>query len=156
MAEYCSASDLSNRLTAAGYFSMVDQDRSGDVTQVEVDAFITPAIVYAGNMIDGYLVEQVIGTGGRAASNPWLKDRCIDIAVYQCFLTRNGEVPSGVQAAFENTVALLQEVQNGRRIPQFPYPAPTNAAFVHHGPHCANIGESSAGQRVRRLPYPLK
>jgi hypothetical protein len=146
VAEYLTADDLTSRLSAVGMLYIADRNKDGIVTPDEVTQYITPAIVYAGNVIDGYICDQIVPGTARGAGNSWLKDRGIDIAAYQACLCGGAEPPEIIVTVRDFTLKLLAGVQDkSRRIPNFPYPGPVNAWFVHHGPKVANFGGGVRG-----------
>lgn len=140
MAEYCTTTDITNRLTQIGLLNVADRNNDKVVDPTEEAAYVTPAIEYGGNVIDGYLCGQLVPDAARGAANPWLRDRCIDIAVMQLCMIGGRDAPKSVSSARDFTMDLLKRVMDGARIPGYPYPGPANARFIHHGPKVANFG----------------
>lgn len=88
MTEYCTPDDVRKRLTTAGYHFAADLDKSGSVSTAETGDTITPAIEYAGNLIDACALRAGCHIDdARAAANAWFRDRAIDIAAYRVSTT---------------------------------------------------------------------
>lgn len=108
MTEYCTPDNVRQRLTTAGYKFMADLDRSGSVSTGEVSDTITPAIRYAGNLIDVC----VLGIGceagvARGAANEWLRDRAIDIAAYRVSTTGGRGILQVLKDDYDLAIKLL-------------------------------------------------
>jgi hypothetical protein len=140
MPEYCSDDDIRKRLTTVGYAWAADRDRTGVPSKQNIADYITPSIVKAGNIIDFYICSQVTPATARTSTpNPWLKDRCIDIAAREVILIGGGDVPPMLDVLYQETLALLAEVRAGALIPNFTYPAPQNARATSRLPKVANL-----------------
>ena len=112
MTEYCSATEVSNRVSAAGYLDQVDADGDSALDASEVAANMTTVIEYAGGFIDSHIQARVNLSSARNSGNTWLRDRAIDIAAYR-FMTNGGR--EGVEAFatdFETTKELLVRVRD--------------------------------------------
>ena len=153
MPEYCSTDDLHNRLTQVGLNYVADRDGDGEMSDVEEGDFITPAIQYAGNIIDGYLAGQVEVGAARGSGNAWLRDRAIDIAVYQAAICGGGQATKSIEDLKDFSLSQLQRVTEGMRIPGYAYPSPVNSAYVNHAPKVANFG-GGRGRRRNRSHWP--
>lgn len=117
MAEYITATQVQNRLTPHGYTWVADRDRSGTgVTSDEEAAYVTPAIQYAGAIVDAHINGRVDTTEARAAANQWLMDRCLDLAIAYALEYGGREIPDSVIARQEQTLKWLREVQSGAMI----------------------------------------
>lgn len=127
MAEYCSATDVTNRVTDAGVEYCADRDGDGQVGADEITAYVTPAIAYAGREIDFAVCDQFPPATARAQGNGFLKDIAIDLAVERLCSTGTGGIPDSVAAAAERSRALLKQIKMGARIPDFVYPAEPQA-----------------------------
>lgn len=112
MTEYCSATDVSNRITAGGYLDQADADGDSALDASEVAASMTTVIEYAGGFIDSHIQKRISTTSARASGNTWLRDRAIDIASYR-FVTNGGrEGVDAFQTDFETTKELLERVRD--------------------------------------------
>lgn len=139
---YCLLSEVDGWLSQHGYDFALDQDNDGTVETDEQSTYGTAAIVYASNLIDGYIQKQVDPEEARAqavASHTWLKDRCIDIAVYRMAGIGGRDIPESIQTAFENTIALLEAVRDGEQIPGYVYPGVVNATRLTKRPIVSNL-----------------
>jgi hypothetical protein len=124
MPEYLEPSDVINRLTEAGVQFVADRNHDGTVSADETASYITTAIVYAGNLIDGALTELLSPALARGAGNAWLKDRGIDIAAFRAAGQGGDGVPPRLVADFEFTMRELDRIRGGDRIPGLVYPTP--------------------------------
>lgn len=141
MPEYCSQTDITNRLTAAGVLYVADRDLSGTASGSELSAYIDPSIAYAGNLIDGYLSNTYTFRGG--VGNAWLKDRAIDIAAAKCIEVGGGQIPPAMMAARDLSIELLKQVMSGAiRVPGLTELTPINAAWASRTPKVLNPRKS--------------
>lgn len=150
MAEYISATDVRNRLTDAGYEYVADRDMSGSGVSAEEEAkYITPAIQWAGAMIDGAIHLFVEPVYARGAGNQWLKDRCLDLAACKALEIGGRDVPERVRTTYLQSLVLLyggdidegvsvEGVKQEQRIPGLAIPRP-------------NTGQTVRFPRVRNL-----
>ncbi len=155
MAEYLNITDLTNRLTDAGIKFVADRDRNGTVSTEESAAYLTSAIQYAGNIVDGYLSDQLTPAMARGQGNAWLRDRAVDLAAWRAAGHGGRPVPKSLIEAKELALSELQGVKDGDgRIPGFDYPAPVNARWGSKTPKMANLmgglGLSNRQRRQRR------
>lgn len=138
MTEYCSAEDVRKRLTSAGYKFCADLDRSGSVNATEEADTITPAIQYAGNLIDACVLAAgcEIATA-RGAANQWLRDRAIDIAAYRVSTTGGRGIIQVLKDDYDDSVSLLRST---KKIPglefNYPFNRPTRSS---HFPTPLNV-----------------
>lgn len=139
MAEYCSFTDVENRLTAQGILYVADRDNSGTASGEEQTKYITPSIEYAGNLIDGYLAKQFGMNLPRGGGNQWLRDRAVDIAAAKAAEVGGGKVTEAMQASMSLTMTMLRQVADGDiRVPGLAYPAPVNAPWITRTPQISN------------------
>lgn len=127
MTEYCSAEDVRKRLTTAGYKFFADLDSTGTVDSTETGDTITPAIVYAGNLIDACVLRggcQI--ADARGANNAWLKDRAIDIAAYRVSTTGGGGSLDVLEKDNDAAVKMLRETAQVPGL-NYNYPFPDSA-----------------------------
>lgn len=136
---YLTLTDLQNRLTEAGVRFVADRNRDGSVDATESTAYLTSAIEYAGNLIDGYICRQVPPATARSAQNGWLRDRAIDLASHRAAGQGGRSVPATLTTAQQASLEELQRVQDGAPIPGFPSIAPANAAAISRTPKAANL-----------------
>lgn len=142
MAEYITAAELRNRLTLAGEEFVADLDQSGSgVNDAEIAATITPAIQYAGTLMDEAIASFAPPATARAANNAWMKDRVLDIAVARAVENGGGKVPASLRRAAEESKEKLESVRRGELIiPGFAYPLPGDG-----------LGQNVIGPRVRNV-----
>lgn len=126
MPEYCTAADLQNRLSVIGYEWVADRDASGTgVTSAEEAAYITPAIQYAGQLIDEAVSRFIEPGDARASGNLWLRNRATDIATVFALETGGRKVPDAMQARHDDAMERLQAVKDGEtRVPSLTYAYP--------------------------------
>ena len=144
MTEYITASDVQNRLTPAGYNYVADRDQSGTgVTSDEETKYVTPAIKYAGGLIDEAIspfIESV--STARNASNQWLKDRCLDIAAAMAVRLGGNEIPTSLLTLEERALKKLEDVRTHKiRVPELTYGKPQKISGNRSamGPHMRNV-----------------
>lgn len=136
--EYCLSADVRKRLTEVGFLFTTDANRDQWGSPAEIAAVIDTSIVYAGNVIDGNLCEQINPTTARGQANAWLKDRCIDLACQRVVSTGGQEMPKTLQEAYDFSIDELERVRLGARIPNYIYPTPANAPFIKRLPMVVN------------------
>lgn len=121
MTEYCSSTDIENRLTANGYLNVADRDYGGTVSAAELAANITSAIEWAGSEIDYALVNHrpAYNTDtARSSGNVFLRSRAIDLASWQVVSNGGRDVPDSFQAAYDRAVAMLDAIrEDGELVP---------------------------------------
>lgn len=112
MTEYCSATDVSNRVSAAGYLDQVDADGDSALDASEVAANMTPAIEWAGGFIDSHIQARVNLSTARNSGNTWLRDRAVDLASYR-FATNGGrDSVDAFTTDYETAKDLLERVRD--------------------------------------------
>lgn len=129
--EYCNSEDVRKRLSTAGYKFAADRDRSGVVSTTEIADTITPAIEYAGNLIDACVLR--VGcqpAAARGSGNQWLRDRAIDLAAYRVSTTGGRGI---IQTLKDDADAAMSMIQRTQVVPglqyQYPQSAPQSARF---------------------------
>lgn len=150
MSEYITSTDVRNRLTQAGYEYVADRDNDEDVTTDEVAAYITPAIQWAGGIVDQAVMGFVQPSSVRGAGVQWLKDRCLDLAACRAIENGGRAVPKAMRKAsqfamvllfggeIEDTGVQITGVNESQNIPGYSESRP-------------NTGRSTRGPRVRNL-----
>lgn len=139
---YCLLSEIDSWLSQNGYDFLLDEDQDGTVESDEQSTYGTTALIYASNLIDGYIQGQADPAAARAqaaAGFTWLKDRCIDIVVWRIAGIGGRDIPASIQAAYENTIALLEGVRDGDPIPGHVYPGVVNAVRLVKRPIVSNL-----------------
>ncbi len=121
MPEYCTATDVQNRLTANGYLNLGDRDGDGVVNADEVTAYITSAIEWAGSEIDYALINHhppyELATA-RSSGNVFLRSRAVDFAAWQVATNGGRDVPDSFQAAYDRAVEMLDGIrERGEEVP---------------------------------------
>lgn len=125
MAEYCSETDVKNRLTERGFKFAVDRDRDGSASAAEKDAYLTTAVRYASNLIDGSVSGFMEPSDARQSGNAWLKDRAVDIAAYRVATHGGSRPPGTLKQDYDDARELLKSVKNGSlRVPELKWPVP--------------------------------
>lgn len=127
MAEYITANDVENRLTTAGYEWVADRDVSGTgVNATEESRFITPAIQYAGALVDEAVSPFTEPSDARAAGNQWLKDRCLDLAVRRAVTLAASQPNKAIQEDYDDARERLERVRRGEiRVPGYNFSKPS-------------------------------
>jgi len=120
MAEYCTTTDVSNRLKAAGYLNVADDDASGSLSAGELAANVTAAIVWAGGKVDYYVVNRSPAYDHNAlrnGANAWCNQRAIDIAAWRVVTNGGRDCPDSLQSAYDEAIEELKGVKDGDVIP---------------------------------------
>lgn len=141
MSDYCTSTDVRDRLTAAGFRFSVDRDRDDEESASEVASYVTTAIVYAGNIIDAALTPTIPPADARAQSNAWLKDRAIDIAVYRVATHGGRKCPQHLRSDYERTIDWITKIEDGDlSVPGLTYPQAINGDRpAVPGPRAVNV-----------------
>ncbi len=140
MAEYCSTDNLRDRLTTNGIKWAADRENGGDgsVDSTEKSRYLDSSIAYAGNIVDGYICNQVAVGTARDSGNAWLRDRCLDIAAYRACGVGGRDTPGTIERDYKFTMTELERIKGGDQIPGYPYPGPVNAQAIVRTPRAAN------------------
>lgn len=121
MAEYCSSTDVSNRLTANGYLNLADRDGGGTVSAGELAAYVTPGIVWAGGRIDYALWNHQPAydlASARASGNAFLTALAVDLACWWIATNGGRDVPEAFQSAYDTAVEMLDAIrEKGEEVP---------------------------------------
>jgi phage gp36-like protein len=141
MHDYCSTSDIQQRLTEAGVKNLADRNRDGSLSGTETTSSLTTAIGWAGTEIDAALTELMPISTARGAANDWLKQRAVDLASFRACSQGGRSVPESLRLDYERSLQLLEEVRTGSRmIPgltyQLPYDSP---ASTMRAPRVTNV-----------------
>lgn len=136
---YALLAELTGWLSINGYTDLLDVDLDGTVESDEQTTYGSAALNYACSLIDFAICEQVNPEVAREAGNIWLKDRCIDIAVWRLMGYGGRDVPESVKVAYELTMRLLDEVKAGAKIPGYTYPTPRNSDKVQRDVRVVNV-----------------
>lgn len=138
--EYISTTQMQSRLTPHGIVWVADHDASGTgVTPDEEEAYVVPAIQFAGAIVDSYIQGRVNPIEARASQNQWLMDRCLDLAVCRALEIGGRNAPESIVRREEQTLDWLKEVQNGSMtIPGYTYPAAVGGSRDMRGPQAFN------------------
>ena len=136
---YALLSELDGWLSQIGYDDLLDADMDGTVKSDEQTTYGSAALNYACSLIDGAICNQLDIMVARSSGNIWLKDRCIDIAVWRLFGYGGRDIPASVQMAYDHSLQLLEGVKDGDRIPGYVYPTPIDARMVQRSPRVVNI-----------------
>lgn len=138
MAEYCSQSDLTNRLTEIGADHVFDRDQSGSgISEEEVEMYVNPPIERAGTVIDEYIGLFTETTVWRANGNKWLLHVCVDLAVVYAIENGGRKPPKSLMARHDLALKRLQAAVTRTWFPGFVQTLPS--------------GQSTAGPRVRNV-----
>lgn len=137
VADYCTRTDIENRLTANGILYVADRDGGGTASETELGKYIDPSLSYATNLIDGFLDGTYVFQAG--IGNGWLKDRAIDIAAAKCVEVGGQTLPDAMKEARDFSLSLLMKVMTGAmRVPGLSIPAPINAPWPRRTPVVIN------------------
>lgn len=140
---YALLSEIDSWISQNGYDRLLDEDADGTVESDEQTTYGSTALDYASALIDGYIQGQVdpaeARTATAASSASWLKDRCIDIAVWRIAGMGGRDIPESIQIAFDNTIKLLEGIKEGDQIPGYVYPGLVNAVRLNKRPIVTNL-----------------
>lgn len=126
MTEYCSRTDVENRITTQGLSYFVDRDLDGDNEEAELAAYVDTAIQEAGVMVDMHLHHFIKPSAARAAANVWLRMICVDLAVERLARIGGNDPPVSVVFDAERSRRYLMDIKAGRfTVPNLTYPTPT-------------------------------
>jgi hypothetical protein len=119
--EYCTATQVSNRLKAAGYAHLADDDADTTVESGEIDANITPCIEWAGSLIDYALANHEPAytlSAARSAGNTFLRTVAVDLACWAVFTNGGRDVPDSFEKAYERAIEMLDRIrEDGEIVP---------------------------------------
>lgn len=136
MTEYCTATDVQNRLTIVGYLNVADRDDSGTVEAGELTANITSGIEYASGVVDSYIQGRVNLESARNSGNKWLRDRAIDIAAYRVVSNGGRDEIEAFENDYKQTLEWLERVRDdGDGIPGLSIEQPDfveGQTYVYH------------------------
>lgn len=125
MPEYCSQSDVINRLSEDGLRYLIDRDQDGLVSEDEKTRFLDVAIERAGLTIDTQIQHLMKPSFARAAANTYLKHICVDLAVGQLARLAGGEPAISVIVSENEAKKKLERIRFRQDIiPGLAYPMP--------------------------------
>lgn len=151
MASYItSVSQFKEWITSQGYDFVGDTDRDGEVETAETTLQIDTALAYADAIIDGFLCERMDTDDAKSQKPRWLHDRCVDIAVWRMAGQGGRDIPESIQRAYDNAIAMLEEVRGGRQIPGLTYASPVNAPYRVRLPVVQNPRDGVCGPVIIR------
>ncbi len=136
---YVELTELMGWLSINGYNDLLDVDLDGIVENNEQSTYGSQALNYACSLIDFAICGQVKPEMARTTGNIWLKDRCIDLAVWRLMGYGGRDIPVSVQQAYEHTLQMLAQVKDGDKIPGYTYPTPINSEKVQRGARVVNV-----------------
>ena len=121
MAEYCTATQVRNRLKVAGYLNVADDDDDGALSATELAASITTGIAWAGGKIDYYAINRSPAYDSatlRSGPNSWCSQRAIDLAAWHACTNGGRDCPDSIQTAYDAAIEELKGVMDdGNVIP---------------------------------------
>lgn len=121
MSEYCTATQVSHRLKAAGYLNIADEDDDGSLSAEELQNNISTGIAWAGGKLDFYVVNRSPPydvNNLRDGPNPWCTQRAIDLAAWHAVTNGGRNAPESLQVAKNEALEELKQVmQHARTIP---------------------------------------
>lgn len=125
MAEYVTQAEVKKRATVNGWKYIADRDRDGVVNATE-SAEVDAAIAWAGDEIDSAIAPKVEPEDARGQQVRYLKNICIDLAVYRLFTNGGDDATASVQAAFDAANERLARLRSGESVPglKYVYPQP--------------------------------
>jgi len=140
---YCQIIDVWRKLGPNGFAWAVDKKRQGDATPDQVQSYVVMAIDYASNLIDEAVFEKIRPEVARGMGNPWLLDRCADIAVYETMRIGGRNIPEVMQKSRDDAIDRLNRVKDGFDIPGLVIPPAIGApSFGSNRPRAVNIESS--------------
>lgn len=125
MPEYCSQSDVTDRLSDDGLKYLIDRDQDGSVSAAEKTQFLDVAIERAGLMIDTQIQHLMTTSFARSAGNDYLKHVCVDLAIGQLARLAGGEPAISVIVSENEAKKKLERIRYRQDvIPGLVYPLP--------------------------------
>jgi hypothetical protein len=115
MPEYCTAQQVENRLKAAGYLNVADEDDDGALSVNELAANITTGIEWAGGKIDYFVVNRAPPydpSSLRAGPNFWCSQRAVDLAAWYAVTNGGRDAPDSLQSARDEALDELKGVKD--------------------------------------------
>lgn len=137
---YATTADLQQRTTDQGYINLADRDGDGSVDAGELTD-VEQSIESANQVIDAAMQNFMAPDAARTASNDWLRDRCVDIAVYNVATLGGRMAPDAWVVLRDEAVDYLNRVARGTlRVPRLTYPDPAGKATqsTRGVPHAIN------------------
>lgn len=114
MPEYCTPAQVENRLKAAGYLNVADDDDDGILSTEELAGNITTGIEWAGGKIDYYVVNRAPPYDPsvlRSGPNSWCSQRAVDLAAWHAATNGGRDAPDSLQAARDEALEELKGVK---------------------------------------------
>ena len=119
---YCTRQDLIDRLSETGLLFVTDDDADEAASERERTASLDRAIVAAGVEIDAALLPH--SDVPVTASNDWLTQRAIDLAIEHIAERKGSIVPASLAEAARRSRTWLDQVHRAQlRVPGLVYPA---------------------------------
>ncbi|MDE2098986.1 MAG: DUF1320 family protein [Patescibacteria group bacterium] len=109
---YCQIIDVWRRMGPNGFLWAVDRKGAGSATADQVQSFAASAIAWASGIIDVYLDAKIRPEVAEGMGNDWLRDRCIDIAVYRVMTIGGREVVDTVHDDYTGAIEMLRLVKD--------------------------------------------
>lgn len=145
---YCTIADVTKYIGACA----MPQVTSGDPTSAAVtdDDFVDFAIEAVDAEIDSYLVDHYSLTVTHASASIWLRHcSAIMAAVWIFRAGQNGTVPPGLQAWFDERIAALKEISQGKRqIPEVGVKADPGVSMSN-----LRHDQRPADKKIRTMPW---
>lgn len=125
MPEYCSRTNVENRLTTQGLQFLTDRDLDDEVSEAEQVAYVDTAIEEAGVFIDMHIQHLLIVSTARASGNVLLRMICTELAVERLAQLGGNDPPLSVVLEAERVRGILKDIKSGVvTIPGIVYPKP--------------------------------
>lgn len=126
MTEYVTQAEVKKRATANGWRHIADRDHDGRLSDAESQA-VDAAIAWAGRKIDVAIAPRVLPADARGQQVGYLKDLCVDLAVYRLFTNGGDDAPASIQAAYDEATESLDRIRSGEQVPglTYVYPRPS-------------------------------
>lgn len=124
---YATVAQCQERTGPAGWIAVSDLDYDDTVDSDELGN-AEESVNAANNIVDEALVNYFENLDvARQAGNEWLKDRCIDIALFRLSTMGGREAPQSISAAYDDAIVALGNVGRGdSKVPRLDYPTPSN------------------------------
>lgn len=123
---YATLADLQQRTTDHGYINLADRNGDGLVSSNE-QSDVEDCIERANQVVDEAMASHYDDPdSARGQSNAWLRDRCLDIAIYYLATLGSREPSEAQQTLYDDAVDKLKAVRLGKlQVPRLTYPEPT-------------------------------
>ena len=148
---YATTADVTSRVGDVGWLQLVDLDGDGTEDAAETTA-AENEIEAANNILDGHLQQDMDPDTARGSGNDWLRDRCVDVAVYRIATMGGRDASDGIHESKNDAMAMLAEVRRQKmKVPRLDYPGTKDdTRHVRGTPRAINVGTGRTRSKWRK------